>query len=85
LSSFAIKGHMNFIIKKRSRMKLTWIFIEAWKSVCNDKRGAIMVPWHLTNTKNTPMNSIAKQTKKEEVPNCFMNLLLHKRKKRKKK
>jgi hypothetical protein len=66
LSSFAIKGHMNFIIKKCSRMRLTWIIIQAWKKVCNDKRGAIMVSWHPPNTKNTPMSSIAKQTKKKK-------------------
>jgi hypothetical protein len=65
LSSFAIKGHMNFVQRKSSRMKLTWIIIEAWKRVCNDRRGAIMVPWHPPNTKNTPMSSIAKQTKKK--------------------
>jgi hypothetical protein len=57
---------MNFIIKKCSRMRLTWTIIEAWKRICNDKRGAIMVPWHPPNTKNTPMSFIAKQTKKKE-------------------
>jgi hypothetical protein len=66
LSSFAIKGHINFIIKKCSRMRLTWIIMEAWKRVCNDKRGAILVPWHPPNTKNTPMSSITKQIKKKK-------------------
>jgi hypothetical protein len=37
------------------------------------------------NTKNTPTSSIAKQTKKKRVASCSMNLLLHKREKRKKK
>ncbi len=45
-------------------MKLTWSIIEAQKRDGNVTRWAMMAPWNRLNTKNTPMNSITKQTRK---------------------
>jgi hypothetical protein len=55
---------MNYYIKNCSRMKLTWSIIEAWKKDGNVTRWVMIAHWNPVNTKNTPMNSITKQTRK---------------------
>jgi hypothetical protein len=70
-------------------MRLTWNIIEAWKKVGNGKRKVTMAPWHPLNTKNTPMNFITKQTRKEQWVAlkicCCIRVKTHPKKKQKKK
>jgi hypothetical protein len=63
LSLSTTEGHVNFFFKC-PRMKVTSKIIEARK-VGNGRKRVMMAPWHHPQTpKNTPTNSIAKQTRK---------------------
>jgi len=42
-------------LKKCPRTILTWTTIEVWRIGDDDNKGVIIVAWHPSNTKNTPM------------------------------
>jgi hypothetical protein len=46
-------------------MRLTWSIVEAWGD--NVRRRVLMVPWHLSNTKNKLMSSKKKDPQKKRV------------------
>jgi len=60
-----LKSHELFF-KKFQRTKLTLRIVEAWRRGDDAKSKVLRALSHPSNTKNALMNSIAKQTNKEE-------------------
>jgi hypothetical protein len=63
---------MNFQEKEKKCPKIfTWRIIEAWRRGGDGRKRSMMATWHTPpcptpQNKNTPMNSIAKQTNKKQ-------------------
>jgi seryl-tRNA synthetase len=60
-----LKSHQLFS-KKFPRRKLTLRIVEAWRRGDDARRKVLRALSHPSNTQNALMNSIAKQTNKEE-------------------